>query len=90
MSILKKAGVGGCPKAKPLIYKFKAKTAHSPDGADSASAAEEGQHEEQAPPPPAAAEAAAAARRALRRRRPPKAKGAKDRRAEGPAGPSVD
>ncbi len=47
--------------AKPLICKFKAKTAHSPDGADSASAAEEGQHEEQAPPPPAAAEAAAAA-----------------------------
>ncbi len=38
--------------AKPLICQFKAKTAHLPDGADSASAAEEGQHEEQTPPPP--------------------------------------
>jgi hypothetical protein len=89
-SILKKAGVGGCPVAKPLTCKFEAKTAHAPDCADGTGAAEEGQHEEQAPPPPSAAEAAAAARESPAPPTPPKAKGAKDRRAEGPAGPSVD
>ncbi len=89
-SILKKAGVEGCPVAKLLTCKFKAKTAHAPDGADCAGAAEVGQHEEQAPPPPAAVEAAAAAARALRQRRPPKAKGENDRTAEGQAGPSVN
>ena len=60
-SILKKAGVGGCPVAKPLTCKFEAKTVHAPNSADGTCTAEEGHHEEQAPPPPAAAEAAAAA-----------------------------
>jgi hypothetical protein len=41
-SILKKAGVGGCPVAKPLTCKFEAKTAQAPDGADGTCAAEEG------------------------------------------------
>ncbi len=49
--------------AKPLICKFEAKAAHAPDGAESASAAEEGQYEEQAQPQPVAVEAAAAARK---------------------------
>ncbi len=77
--------------AKPLDQ-FTAKTAHSPEGADSAGAAEEGQHEDQVPPRPAAVEAAAAACESpAPPTPPPKAKGAlaKDRRAEGPAGPSV-
>ncbi len=59
--------------AKPLICKFKAKTAHSPDGADSGSAAEEGHHEEQAPPPPLRLKPLLRPARALRSRRPPKA-----------------
>ncbi len=86
-SILKKAGVGRCTVAKPLTCKFEAKTAHAPDGAG---AAEEGQNEEQAPPPPAAAEAAAAAHESSAPPTLPQSKGAKDRRAEGQAGPSVD
>jgi len=76
-SILKKAGVGGCPVAKLLTCKFEAKTAHAPDGADGTGAAEEGHHEEPAPPPPAAAEAAAAARESPAQQTLPQSKGGK-------------
>ena len=85
-SILKKAGVGGCPVAKPLTCKFEAKTVHTPDGADGICTAEEGRRRR--PRPPRRKQRRLPAR-ALRRRRSPKAKGAKDPRAEGQTGPSV-
>ena len=83
-SILKKAGVGGCSVAKPLACKFEAKTAHSPNGADGICATEEGRRRR---PRPAWRKQRRLPARALRRRRSPKAKGAKDPRAEGQTGP---
>ena len=70
--ILKKAGAGGRPVAKPLISKFVTKTAHVPDAAPSGdanadadavkspSAAVEPPSADHAPPPATAVEAAAA------------------------------
>ena len=74
------------PWPSPWLCKFEAKTAHAPDGADGTCAAEEGHRRRPRPPRRKPLRLPA---RALRRRRFPKAKGAKDPRAEGQTGPSV-